>query len=126
MPLPGRRGPSMYPLAGSPARAHPLGPSSGGTVPARTILLLEADAAAADSITNILARLGYNVTTVADADQAVELAAANELVILDVVDGKKTAVDVAKGIRAAPAMAGLPILAISQTDAVEERIDFLV
>jgi pilus assembly protein CpaE len=95
-------------------------------VPARTILLLEADAAAADSITNILARLGYNVTTVADADQAVELAAANELVILDVVDGKKTAVDVARGIRAAPAMTGVPILAISQTDAVEERIEFLV
>jgi len=95
-------------------------------VPARTILLLEADAAAADSITNNLARLGYNVTTVADADQAVELAAANELVILDVADGKKTAVDVAREIRAAPAMTGLPILAISQTDAVEERIEFLV
>jgi pilus assembly protein CpaE len=95
-------------------------------VPARTILLLEADAAAADSITNILARLGYNVTTVADADQAVELAAANELVILDIVDGKKTAVDVAREIRAAPAMTGIPILAISQTDAVEERIEFLV
>jgi pilus assembly protein CpaE len=95
-------------------------------VPARTILLLEADAAAADSMTNILARLGYNVTTVADADQAVELAAANELVILDVVDGHKTAVDVAREIRAAPAMTGIPILAISQTDAVEERIEFLV
>jgi pilus assembly protein CpaE len=95
-------------------------------VPARTILLLEADAAAADSITNILARLGYNVTTVADADQAVELAATNELVILDIVDGKKTAVDVAREIRAAPAMTGVPILAISQTDAVEERIEFLV
>lgn len=95
-------------------------------MPARTILLLEADAAAADSITNILARLGYNVTTVADADQAVELAAANELVILDIVDGTKTAVDVAREIRAAPAMTGVPILAISQTDAVEERIEFLV
>jgi pilus assembly protein CpaE len=95
-------------------------------VPARTILLLEADAAAADSITNILARLGYNVTTVTDADQAVELAAANELVILDIVDGTKTAVDVAREIRAAPAMTGIPILAISQTDAVEERIEFLV
>jgi pilus assembly protein CpaE len=95
-------------------------------VPARTILLLEADAAAADSITNILARLGYNVTTVTDADQAVELAAANELVILDIVDGTKTAIDVAREIRAAPAMTGIPILAISQTDAVEERIEFLV
>jgi pilus assembly protein CpaE len=94
-------------------------------VPARTILLLEADAAAADSITNILARLGYNVTTVDDPDQAVELAVANELVILDVVGAKKTAVDVCHEIRAAPAMSGIPILAISQTDAVEERIDFL-
>jgi pilus assembly protein CpaE len=95
-------------------------------VPARTILLLEADAAAADSITNILARLGYNVTTVSDAAQAVELAVANELVILDIVDGEKGAVDVAREIRAAPAMSGTPILAISQTDAVEERIEFLV
>ena len=116
----------MYPLARFASAGHPLGPSSGGTVPARTILLLEADAAAADSITNILARLGYNVTTVAAADQAVELAAANELVIIDVVDGKKTAVDVAREIRAGPAMTGIPILAISQTDAVEERIEFLV
>ena len=95
-------------------------------MPARTILLLEADAAAADSMTTILARLGYNVTTVARAEQAVELAAVNELVILDIVDGKQTAVDVAREIRAAPAMTGLPILAISQTDAVEERIEFLV
>jgi pilus assembly protein CpaE len=95
-------------------------------VPARTILLLEADAAAADSITNILARLGYNVTTVSDATQAVELAVANELVILDIVDGEKGAVDVAREIRGAPAMSGTPILAISQTDAVEERIEFLV
>ena len=93
-------------------------------MPARTILLLEADAAAADSMTNILARLGYNVTTVARAEQALELAIVNELVILDIVDGKQTAVDVAREIRAA--ITGLPILAISQTDAVEERIEFLV
>ena len=95
-------------------------------MPARTILLVEADAAAADSITNTLGRLGYNVTTVADADQAVELAAANELVILDIVGGRKTAADVAREIRATAGMSGIPVLAISQTDAVEERIEFLV
>ena len=94
-------------------------------MPASTILLLEADPAAADSITNVLARLGYNVTTVDDPDQAVALAIENQLVILDIVDGAKTAIDVCREIRAAPAMGGLPILAISQTDEVEERIRFL-
>jgi pilus assembly protein CpaE len=95
-------------------------------LPARSILLLEADAAAADSITNTLARLGYNVTTVDDAAQATELAASHELVILDVVTGATTAVDVCRAIRALPAMSGSPILAITQTDAVDERIEFLV
>jgi pilus assembly protein CpaE len=94
-------------------------------VPARTILLVEADAAAAGSITSTLGRLGYTVTTVTDSDQAVALAVANDLVILDVIGGTKAAVDVARGIRAAAAMSGIPILAISQTDSVEERIEFL-
>jgi pilus assembly protein CpaE len=119
----------MYPLAASPSpasRAAPThaGPPLGGSVPARTILLVEADAAAAESITATLGRLGYTVTTVTGPDQAVELAAANDLVILDVVGGTKAAVGVARGIRAA-AMGGIPILAISQTDSVEERIEFL-
>jgi pilus assembly protein CpaE len=94
-------------------------------LPARTILLLEADAAAADSITNTLARLGYNVTTVDDPAQAAELAASHELVILDVVAGTKTAVEVCREIRAVPDMSGIPVLAITQTDAVDERIEFL-
>jgi pilus assembly protein CpaE len=118
----------MYPLAASPLLLRPRDPSGlplGGFVPARTILLVEADAAAAGSITSTLGRLGYNVTTVTDPDQVVELAAANDLVILDIVGGKKAAVDVARGIRAAAAMSGIPVLAISQTDSVEERIEFL-
>jgi pilus assembly protein CpaE len=94
-------------------------------LPARTILLLEADASAADSITSTLARLGYNVTTIGDPAQAAELAASHELVILDVVAGAKRAVDVCREIRSAPEMSGIPILAITQSDAVEERIEFL-
>jgi pilus assembly protein CpaE len=97
----------------------------GGPVPARNILLVEAAAVAADSITGTLGRLGYNVTTVTDPEGAVQVAPSNDLVILDVVGAKKTAVDVARGIRAAAVLSGIPILAISQTDSVEERIEFL-
>ena len=94
-------------------------------MPARPILLLEADPAVADSITNTLARLGYNVTTVDDPAQATELAGSHELVILDLIAGPKTAVDVCREIRSVREMSGIPVLAITQSDAVDERIEFL-
>ena len=56
-------------------------------MPAATILLLDADDAAAQSISSVLTGVGYTVTTVADADAAFLKVAEHQLVIIDVVIG---------------------------------------
>jgi pilus assembly protein CpaE len=94
-------------------------------VPASTILLLDADAPSGELIGSVLTRLGYSVTIEADAAAALALVPDNQLVIVDVVKGAKSSTDVCREIRATPGMARAPILAISQTDEVEERIRFL-
>jgi pilus assembly protein CpaE len=94
-------------------------------VPAASILLLEADPTSRDAISNALSGVGYTVTTVSDADDAFRRAAEHQLVILDVVTGPKTAIDVCREIRATASMAAIPVLCIGQSDEVEERFRFL-
>ena len=94
-------------------------------MPASTILLIEADAASGDTISPVLTGVGYTVTISPDAVDAFGKVADNQLVIIDVVTGDRTAADVCREIRATPAMAAIPVLCVSQTDEVEERIRFL-
>ncbi len=94
-------------------------------MPASSILLLDADPASAEAIGSVLTGAGYSVTVTANADQAFADVAGYQLVILDVVAGEKTAVDLCAEIRSTPAMAGVPIMCISQTDEVDIRIGFL-
>jgi pilus assembly protein CpaE len=94
-------------------------------VPASSILLLESDLAAGASIVAILTGAGYAVTQTADPDEAFEVAAEYRLVILDVVEGARTAIDICSQIRATSAMAAVPVMCISASDDVEERIRFL-
>jgi len=94
-------------------------------VPASAILLLEADAASGELVGSVLTRLGYAVTTESDPDDALALVAENQLVIVGVVKGRKSSLDVVREIRATPAAVKAPILCISQTDEVEDRIRFL-
>jgi pilus assembly protein CpaE len=94
-------------------------------LPSSSILLLDADAAAAEVVSTGLTSVGYAVTTVADADEAFRQAHDHHLVILDVVSGDRTAADVCREIRSTPALATIAVLCISQTDDVEERIRFL-
>jgi pilus assembly protein CpaE len=94
-------------------------------VPASSIWLLDADDAAAEDIASVLTGVGYTVTVAADADKAFADAAGYQLVILDVVTGPKTAVDLCREIRSTPTMAGTPVLCVSQTDEVDVRIAFL-
>ncbi len=118
----------MYPLAWPAASGlvpaspppHPEAP-----LPASSILLLDSDAAAAERISTALSGVGYTVQTVADADEAFRRAGDHNLVILDVVVGDRTALDVCREIRGTPALAAIPVLCISQSDEVEERIRFL-
>jgi pilus assembly protein CpaE len=94
-------------------------------VPASTILLLESDAAAGDPISSILSGAGYTVTRTTDPDEAVAKAAEHQLVIIDVAAGPKSAVEICREIRATPTIAALPVMCVSATEDVEERIHFL-
>jgi pilus assembly protein CpaE len=94
-------------------------------VPASTVLLIDADPAAAETISTVLTGVGYTVTTATDPSEAFALVAANQLVIVDVVTGDKSAADVCREIRATPSLVAIPVLCVSQTDEVEERIHFL-
>ncbi|MFP5342447.1 MAG: AAA family ATPase [Candidatus Limnocylindria bacterium] len=97
-------------------------------MPASTILILEQDPTASDSLGPILTNAGYAVTRVADADQAFPRIVEHQLVVLDVggatVNGKSAA-DLCREIRATPAMAAVPVLCVASTTDVEERIGFL-
>jgi pilus assembly protein CpaE len=94
-------------------------------VPASTVLLIEADPAFAETISAALTKVGYTVTTFPDPEDAFAKVSDNQLVIVDVVTGDKTAADVCRQIRAAPSLVAIPVLCVSQTDEVEERIRFL-
>jgi pilus assembly protein CpaE len=94
-------------------------------VPSSTILVLETSAEAAATIEGPLTRIGYQVTTTADPDDAVRRAADYALVIVDVSSGPAGGVDVCREIRGAAALSAIPVLCMSQTDDVEERVRYL-
>ena len=94
-------------------------------MPASSVLLLDTDATAAESISTALTALGYTVTTTADADEAFAKTPDHHLVILDVVTGPRSAADLCREIRSTPTLAAIPVLCIGQSDDVEERISFL-
>jgi len=94
-------------------------------LPASSILLIESDTPSADLIGGILTKVGYTVTTIADPDEAFPRVMEHQLVILDVMSGSKSSVDVCREIRQTPALARIPVLCIGQSDDVEDRIRFL-
>jgi pilus assembly protein CpaE len=94
-------------------------------VPASSILVLDSDAAAGDSIKTILSSAGYKVTLTTDTDSAFAQVLEHQLVIIDVAIGPRTAVEICREIRATPTMAALPVMCVSTSEDVEERINFL-
>jgi len=113
-------------------------------VPASTLLLLDADLPSREVIRGVLAGVGYSVTAVETAEEAFRLAGDHQLVIIDVVTSPKagaktgpiaeaktaatrakTAADICREIRQTPALSAVPVLCISQSDDVEDRIRFL-
>jgi pilus assembly protein CpaE len=109
----------MYPLATSLHRYR------GGCVPASTVLLLSSHDASAEEISATLTGVGYTVTTIAATDEAFQRAAEHQIVILDVDEDNDTTIEVCREIRATPALASIPVLCVSRSDEVEERIRFL-
>ena len=94
-------------------------------MPASTILLLESGVETGLSIAKILTDARYTVTHAAGADEAFAKVAEHQLVILGAVAGPKTSLDICREIRATPAMSAVPVMCISSTEEVEERIAFL-
>jgi pilus assembly protein CpaE len=94
-------------------------------VPASTILLVEYDAPSGEVIKRVLTGVGYTVDVAEDADSGVRMAVNHQLVVVDVIAGDRTAFDICREIRATPTMIAIPVLCISQSDEVEDRIKFL-
>ncbi len=94
-------------------------------MPASSILLIDADATSADSIASVLTSVGYTVTTATDPDKAFAEAVGHQLIIIAGVSGPRSATDLCREVRATPSMVGIPVLCVSPTDDVEERIAFL-
>ena len=94
-------------------------------MPAARILLVDTDTAASSQILDILNGIGYTVTAISKAADALDHVAEHQLVILDVVSGPKSADELCAEIRAMPMATPVPVLCVSQTDEVEERIKFL-
>jgi pilus assembly protein CpaE len=94
-------------------------------VPASTILLLASDAAADEPIAGILTGAGYTVTRTADPAEALARAVEHQLVIIDIRKGPQSTIEICKEIRATPSMAAVPVMCVSSSDDVEERIGFL-
>ncbi len=94
-------------------------------MPASTILLLDSDADAGEAIASILTRAGYTVTRTADPDEAFAKATDQQLIVIDVASGPRSAVDICREIRATPALSAIPVMCVSATQDVEERIHFL-
>ncbi len=115
-------------------------------MPASTVLVLETAAAADVSLVPQLMLAGYTVTQTTDPDEAFSKVVEHQLAILDVgvpdaparpakgsKEAKKekeavparTGIELCREIRAAPAMAAIPILCVANSDDVEERIGFL-
>ncbi len=94
-------------------------------MPASSILLLERDPAGAELVRGALLASGATVTLVEDAAAAIAAAPDHTLVIIDVTHPSTTAADVCRELRSRVALAKIPVLCISQSDDVEERIRFL-
>ncbi len=93
-------------------------------MPASLILLLDGDPASDGVIAAVLTGAGYTVTSVATAEEAFAQAPGHQLVILDRTAGGRT-VDVCTKLRGAPELSSVPVMCVSQTDDVNERIEYL-
>ena len=94
-------------------------------MPSSTILVLKPSSEATAAIEALLTGVGYQVTTTADPDDAVRRAGDFALVIVDIGSGPRSGVDVCREIRGTAAFSAIPVLCLSQTDDVEERVRFL-
>ena len=91
---------------------------------ADTKILLLGDASS-DPLVKVLGRPGRSLTRVEDPEQLAAAGAGHDVIVLDAVPAPRTLADMCREVRAVPALFEVPVLAISSTDEVEERIRLL-
>ena len=78
-----------------------------------------------DSLARVLGRPGRALIRIDDPSQLVATASGQDVIVLDVVAGSRSHADLCREIRAVPELADVPILSISSSDDVEDRINLL-
>jgi pilus assembly protein CpaE len=91
---------------------------------ADTRILLLGDSSS-DPLVKVLGRPGRALTRVEDPEQLATAGVDHDVIVLDAVPPPRTLAVMCREVRAVPALAEVPILAISSTDDVEERIRLL-
>lgn len=81
--------------------------------------------AGSDPLVKVLGHAGRTVTRVEDPDLLAAAATDHDVIVLDVVPPPRTVPEMCRELRAMPDLAEVPILAITSTDDVEERIRLL-
>jgi pilus assembly protein CpaE len=89
-----------------------------------TRVLLLGDSSS-DAVARVLAQHERFLTRVDDPDEAIRVAPEHEIVVVDTVAPPRTVASVCRDIRAIPGLASIPILAISASEHVEDRIRLL-
>jgi pilus assembly protein CpaE len=81
--------------------------------------------ASSDPLAKVLGKPGRALTRVEDAGLLAGAAADHDVIVLDAIPAPRTAADLCRELRAVPELADVPILTITSTDDVEERIRLL-
>ena len=81
--------------------------------------------AGSEPLNKILGKPGRAMTRIEDAEKFVAAVADHDVVVLDAVPPPRTLADMCREVRALTDLAEVPILAITSTDDVEERIRLL-
>ncbi len=81
--------------------------------------------AASEALIKVLGRPGRALTRIEDAEQLVAAAAGHDVVVLDHVPAPRSIAEMCRELRAAADLGHVPILAITSSDDVEERIHLL-
>lgn len=91
---------------------------------ADTRILLLGDASS-DSLVKVLGRPGRSLTRVEDPERLAAAGVDHDVIVLDAVPAPRSLADMCREVRAVPALSEVPVLTISSTDEVEERIRLL-
>jgi pilus assembly protein CpaE len=81
--------------------------------------------AGSDPLVKILGRTGRVLTRIEEPEQLASVPPDQHVIVLDAAPAPRTLADMCREVRAQPALAEVPILAITATDDVEERIRLL-